>query len=107
MSQADEREFVGKPGGLTTSEAMACGLAVLVVDTPGLRDAVDPDRTGLRCDDTPEALATRMRFLLDSPSERRRLGANARREAGSVYSLPSIARREAALLRRVAGVPAD
>lgn len=87
-------------------EAMACGLAVLVVDTPGLRDAVDPDRTGLRCADTPEALATCMRFLLASPSERRRLGTSAAADAATRFSLPRIAAREAAILREAAASPA-
>ena len=87
-------------------EAMACGLAVLVVDTPGLRDAVDPDRTGLRCNDTPDALADAMRFLLDSPAERRRLGAAAAEDAATRFSLPRIAAREASILREAAASPA-
>ncbi len=87
-------------------EAMACGLAVLVVDTPGLRDAVAPDRTGLRCDDTPDALAAAMRFLLDSPADRRRLGAAAAADAAARFSLTHIAAQEAAVLREAAAIPA-
>lgn len=87
----------------TLIEALSCGMAVAATRAPGIREVLRDGETGLLAEPEPEALAAAIRSLLDDPDLSRRLGANARREAETVYSLSAIARREAALLRQVAG----
>src|SRR5206468_3872936 len=60
--------------GLTVVEAGACGTAVVAADSPGLRDSVQPDVTGLLVPfgDTPR-LAEALVRVLDDPALRSRL----------------------------------
>ena len=73
-------------GGDTSSfpnclaEAMALGLACVAWATPMHRALIRDGETGLLCDSEDELL-TRIAHLIDSPAERRRLGAAARLDA--------------------------
>ena len=78
-------------------------MAVAATRAPGIREVLRDGETSLLAEPEPAALAAAIRSLLDNTDLARRLGANARREAETVYSLSSIARRESALLRQVAG----
>jgi len=62
------------------AEAMALGLPCVVWNTPYHRDLVENGKTGLVCA-SHEELLTCVAELIDSPSERQRLGAAARAEA--------------------------
>lgn len=64
----------------TVLEAMALGKALIVSDSPGIRDYVAHDETALvvPCGDAP-ALREAIQRLLDEPDTRARLGAAARR----------------------------
>ncbi len=74
------RPMVTASGVSTVLEAMALGKALIVSDSPGLRDYVTHDDTALvvPCGDPP-ALRTAIQRLLHEPDTRARLGAAARR----------------------------
>src|SRR5512143_741882 len=64
--------------GLTVIEANACGVPVVASDVPGLRDAVRDRETGLLYGfGDIDALAAKLRLLLDDAELRGRLGAAA------------------------------
>ena len=65
-------------------EAMASGLAVITADAPNARALFENGRTGVLCASTDDYVRAARR-LLDSPSERRRMG-EAAREASEGYS---------------------
>ena len=74
--------------GLALVEAMACGLPVLATATEGAREIVEEGATGrLVGVGDVEALAESIVALLRNPSERERLGANARLAARQRFSL--------------------
>ena len=89
--------YEGHPKALI--EAMACGLAVVASDRPGLAEVVEQERTGLLCEPTPAGLRLAIRRLLEDEALRARLGAAAREEAVQRYSLERIVELEAAVLR--------
>jgi glycosyltransferase involved in cell wall biosynthesis len=69
-------------------EAMSLGCAIVAGDTQPVREAVDRDRTGRLVDFFDVAgLVETVTDLLRHPSERRRLGANARQAAVENYDL--------------------
>ena len=81
MSAADI--LLGKPGGLTTSEALAKGLAFVIVNPiPGQEernsDHLLEEGAGIRCNNLP-ALAYKLDKLLDEPEKLESLRANSRR----------------------------
>jgi len=65
--------------GITNVEAAACGTPAVAADSPGLRDSVRHERTGLLvpCDDPP-ALAAALTRLAADPALVTRLGAGGR-----------------------------
>jgi glycosyltransferase involved in cell wall biosynthesis len=64
--------------GLVAAEAMACGKAVVVSDTPGFRELISEGVTGLFAeDDGPEGLASSIGVLLNDSRLRQALGAAA------------------------------
>ena len=74
--------FVGKPGGLTTSEAMAKGLPMVVINPiPGQEernsDHLLEEGVAIRCNNLP-ALAFKIDTLLDTPGKLARMAENAR-----------------------------
>jgi processive 1,2-diacylglycerol beta-glucosyltransferase len=73
--------FVGKPGGLTTSEALAKGLPMLVINPiPGQEernsDHLLEEGIALRCNNLP-ALAYKINRLIDEPGKLMLMHANA------------------------------
>ncbi len=77
--------LLGKPGGLTTSEALARGLVFVIVNPiPGQEernsDHLLEEGVALRCNNLP-ALAYKIDTLLDDPDRIKRMQKNARRLA--------------------------
>ncbi len=74
--------FVGKPGGLTTSEALAKGLPMVVINPiPGQEernsDHLLEEGVAIRCNNLP-ALAYKIDRLLETPGKLARMAENAR-----------------------------
>jgi glycosyltransferase involved in cell wall biosynthesis len=77
-----------EPFGIACVEAMASGLPVIVPDSGGIREAVEPGVTGLtyRALDV-EGLADAIGFLHERPGRRREMGRAARRAAEERFSV--------------------
>lgn len=89
--------------GLTVVEAGACGTAVVAADSPGLRDSVRRDETGLLVPYGDDArLGEALARVLSDRALRERL-ANAGRVWADRFSWPACGRRS---LDALAGVPA-
>lgn len=76
-------------------EAMACGLPSVLTPFEGFPE-VEFGKEGdefLMAEFTGKSIADAISHLLDSPSERQRMGQNARRHALRVFDLPMIARK--------------
>ena len=72
-------------------EAMSAGCAIVASDTMPLREAILQNETGRLVNFfDPAALTREVCALLDNPSERHRLGSNARAFAQSHYDLQSV-----------------
>ena len=71
-------------------EAMACGIAVIGADSPGIREIIQHGKTGWLCKTDVESLQQGIRFLLDHPDLRIDLGMNARRYVLEHFSLDRI-----------------
>lgn len=75
-------------------EAMAAGRPVVASPVGGIPRVVEDGKTGfLVPHGQPAALAAKLRILLTDVETRRRLGANARREAVARFTLASVSRR--------------
>ena len=72
-------------------EAMSAGCAIVASDTQPLKEAIENNQTGLLFNFfEPAELAAAVVKLLGNPSERERLGANARKFAQSNYDLHKV-----------------
>ena len=72
-------------------EAMSAGCAIVASDTQPLKEAIEHNQTGLLFNFfEPAELAAGVVKLLENPSERQRLGANARKFAQSNYDLHKV-----------------
>lgn len=72
-------------------EAAACGRAVITTDMPGCRDAVEPDVTGLLVPPKdPQKLSAAMRYLIENPEVRQRMGREGRRWAEEVFDIKCV-----------------
>jgi len=95
--------------GISTMEAAACGTATVASDSPGLRDAVQHEQTGLLVPHGDvAALAEGLRRILQDPALRDRLGRAARSFAEQFSWERSAASTEAHLehvLSRSGGSP--
>jgi glycosyltransferase involved in cell wall biosynthesis len=68
--------------GLSTMEAIACGLPVVATDIPAMRRLIEHERTGLLVPpENPDALAKAALRLLQDPSLAQALSQNALRTA--------------------------
>jgi glycosyltransferase involved in cell wall biosynthesis len=86
--------------GISNIEAAACGTATVASNSPGLRDSVQPGETGyLVPHGNVDALADRLRSILQDPILRDELGAGARRFAERFSWERSADRTEAHLAR--------
>ncbi len=79
-------------------EAMACGLVVIGVETPGIRELLRHRETGWLCPPTVGALAAAIDEVRSAEGHLQRIGENARRFAVENFSLPAIARIERQLI---------
>ena len=89
--------YEGTPKALL--EAMACGVAVVGTDVPGIREVIEDGVNGLLCEPKADALSAAIRQLLGDPHLRKRLGREARRFVVENYSQSGVVKKEAALLR--------
>lgn len=65
--------------GVSVIEASSVGLAAIVSDAYGLRDAIVPEVTGLVCKvKDVESLYSQMKYLMEHPDSRKSLGTNGR-----------------------------
>ena len=79
---------------------MACGAPVIATDCPvGPSEIIKDGKDGLIVPvDEPDAIASRIEYLLDNPEERQALGLNAQKSAERFGVEASLARYESALL---------
>ena len=80
-------------------EAMASGLPVVATDVGGLREVVEPERTGLLVPPSPHALADGLRIFLADPEKSRTFGLSGRKKVDAEFSLHRMAERYDALFQ--------
>lgn len=101
--------YEGHPKALI--EAMACGLPVVAMDVPGVRNLVRHGETGWLCPPDSASLCEGVRTVLGDAALADRLGRAARDFASRAFSLERVADAELALYREVveaeAGEPND
>ena len=91
--------------GISIMEAAACGTTSVASDSPGLRDSVRDGNTGfLVPHDDIDALADRLRTVLQDPALRERFGAQARAFAEQFSWERTAERTESHLERVLAGL---
>ncbi|HEY6959964.1 MAG TPA: glycosyltransferase [Candidatus Limnocylindria bacterium] len=91
---------------LAVIEAMTIGLPIVALATTELPTAIEDGVTGyVSCD--VDALVERMRELIASPDDARRMGRNARRVALQRFGLARFARDWNAAFSRVTGIPSE
>jgi glycosyltransferase involved in cell wall biosynthesis len=95
------RRYEGNP--LVLLEAMALGKAVVATEIPGIREVIEPSRTGVLVPpDDVDALVGALRALVADAELRASLGARAREVAASRYALADVHDRIIAFLERAA-----
>lgn len=73
--------------GLVLAEAMRCGVAVIGSDAGGVPEIIEEGVTGLLFPpDDAQALAGRIRRLIESPADRERLAAAGKKRADELFS---------------------
>lgn len=83
-------------------EAMACGKACIATDVPGCRDAVRNEDNGLLVPaKDAKALAAAIRWLLENPEERERMGARGRERAVEEFRQERVIAATLAVYREV------
>ncbi len=77
--------------GIVLIEAMACGLAAIATDYPGVRAVVDDGETGIVVPPgDPAAVAAAMERLAGDTEARRRMGAAGRVKAEREWAWPAL-----------------
>lgn len=90
--------------GIVLIEAMACGRPVIASNLPGLRSVVTDEMEGLLVPPgDSDALAEKIRFLLDNPQKQRELGIRGRAKVESKYAWPQIIPRLIRMYEEVLG----
>lgn len=85
----------------TLLEAASCGKPVVTTDMPGCRETVDDGVSGfLVPPDAPDAVADRLRRLIEAPDLRRRMGEAARAKALAEFADERIVAETLAAYRR-------
>lgn len=82
----------GQPKALL--EAMACGLAAVGTDVPGIRTMIEDGVNGILCRTDSEAIARALRNLKDKPDLKEKLKANAREYVKDKYALKRVVQLE-------------
>jgi glycogen(starch) synthase len=91
-----------EPFGLIALEAQAVGTPVVVADTGGLRDLVEPGVTGLRfAPEDPAAIADAVRLTLANPEKAAEMAIRAQRRAVLDFGWDSVARSVVAVYASV------
>jgi len=85
----------------TLLEAMACGLAVIGADSPGIRELIRHGETGWLCGTGSASIQAAIQELLARPQLRAELGRNARRYVLEHFALDRIVEMELAVLTEV------
>lgn len=80
-------------------EAMACGMAVIGADSPGIRGLIRHGETGWMCGTDSASIGAAIQQLLARPSLRAELGRNARQYVLEHFALDRVVEMELALLR--------
>jgi glycosyltransferase involved in cell wall biosynthesis len=96
--------YEGHPKALL--EAMACGMAVIGTDVPGIQDQIRDGETGLLVAPTAGALEAALRRLAADASLRTTLGAHAAAEIAATLSPQRAVDTEAAIIAQLTGRPA-
>lgn len=87
---------------MTILEALAAGRAIVTTDVPGCRDAVTHGVEGLLVPPRdPVALAEALRWLIEDPNLRARMGAAGRERAVREFSSERVCRETLALYERI------
>ena len=103
-----ERREDRASGQTTYVNAMARGKAIVVTDTPGVRDYITDGETGLIvAPRDAEAMAGAVSRLLADPDERTRIGRRAREHALGELTLTHYAQRLLAVVDETLGGPAS
>ena len=90
-----------EPFGLTIAEGMACGRAVVAARTGGAAELFTPDQDAVAAPPgDATALAEALGHLIDRPSLRQSLGAEARRTAAARFARGPLGPRMLAAYRR-------
>jgi glycosyltransferase involved in cell wall biosynthesis len=80
--------------GIVLIEAMACGLAAIATDYPGVRAVVDDGETGLLVPRGDQAaVAAALGELVGAPERRRQMGERGRAKALAQWSWPTLVER--------------
>jgi glycosyltransferase involved in cell wall biosynthesis len=93
--------YEGHPKALL--EAMASGMAVIGARSPGIREVVSHDCTGMLCGTSPEEIASTLTAVLADADLRQRLGAAARAYVLETCTLDAAVEREWRLLSALVG----
>ncbi len=95
-----ERNSVQGCSPIKIFESMAAGAAIVASDLPVVREILRHDDTAQLCRaDRPAELARALRFLLDLPEERKKIGGNAQREWEKSYNWEAIRRQQRAVYK--------
>lgn len=91
--------YEGMPKALL--EAMACGVAVVGTDVPGIRDVISDGQDGVLCETSSEALYDGIQTILANPEMCERLGEAARQTIESEYALSAVTSSELQLYTKL------
>jgi glycosyltransferase involved in cell wall biosynthesis len=82
-------------------EAMACGMAVIGADSPGIREIISHGHNGWLCGINPRSIRNAIQTLLQQPGLCQKLGQNARYYAVKHYALDRIVAMELEVYNRL------
>lgn len=94
--------FYGEGVPKTLIEAAAASRAIVTTDTPGCRDAIIPNKTGLLVPiNKPEKLANAIQFLIENPKKRIEMGKAGRKLAKKKFLINKIVKNHLELYQKL------